>query len=99
MKLVLIGDGESPHLLKWARALAAVPGLALYAVSSRGFVDAFEAIVPAERRLVLDTDPRHGGGNVTVLRRLPTLGRQFHHRVQQGIECRHGHQSHSDRFS
>ena len=75
MKLVLIGDGESPHLLKWARALAAVPGLALYAVSSRGFVDAFEAIVPAERRLVLDTDPRHGGGNVTVLRRLPTLGR------------------------
>ena len=75
MKLVLIGDGESPHLLKWARALAAVPGLALYAVSSRGFVDAFEAIVPAVRRLVLDTDPRHGGGNVTVLRRLPTLGR------------------------
>ena len=27
MKLVLIGAGESPHLLKWARALAAAPGV------------------------------------------------------------------------
>ena len=75
MKLVLIGDGESPHLLKWARALAAVPGLQVYAASSRGFTEAFEAIVPAERRLVLGTDPRHGGGNVAVLKTLPVLGR------------------------
>ncbi|MGM9516921.1 glycosyltransferase family 4 protein [Roseateles sp. DB2] len=75
MKLVLIGDGESPHLLKWGRALAAVSGLQLYAASSRGFTEAFEAIVPAERRLVLGTDPRHGGGNVAVLKTLPRLGR------------------------
>ncbi len=75
MKLVLIGDGESPHLLKWARALAAVPGLQLYAASSRGFPQPFKAIVPAERRLVLGTDPRHGGGNVAVLKTLPALGR------------------------
>lgn len=75
MKLVLIGDGESPHLLKWARALAAVPGLTLFAASSRGFTEAFEALVPADRRLVLGTDPRHGGGNVAVLMTLPRLGR------------------------
>ena len=25
LKLVLIGDGESPHLLKWARALSQRP--------------------------------------------------------------------------
>ena len=35
MKLVLLGDGESPHLVKWARALE--PRLELYAISSRGF--------------------------------------------------------------
>ena len=75
MKLVLIGDGESPHLLKWARALAAVPGLTLFAASSRGFTADFEALVPPERRLVLGTDPRHGGGNIAVLKTLPRLGR------------------------
>lgn len=74
MKLVLIGDGESPHLLKWARALSAVPGLHLHAASSRGFTPAFEALVPAECRLVLGTDPRHAGGNVAVLKTLPRLG-------------------------
>ena len=35
MRLVLWGDGESPHLLKWARALA--PRVELWAASSRGF--------------------------------------------------------------
>ena len=35
MRLVLLGDGDSPHLLKWARALA--PQVELWAASSRGF--------------------------------------------------------------
>ena len=73
MRLVLIGDGESPHLLKWARALAAVP-LELWAVSSRGFAPGFDSCVSKERRLALDSSPIHGGGNFGVLLKLPRLG-------------------------
>lgn len=72
MKLVLIGDGQSPHLLKWARALS--PNVELWAASSRGFTPEFEALLPVERRLALQTDPAHGGGNVGLLKKLPTLG-------------------------
>ena len=35
LRLVLMGDGESPHLLKWARALQ--PRVDLFVLSSRGF--------------------------------------------------------------
>jgi L-malate glycosyltransferase len=69
MRLVLWGDGESPHLLKWARALA--PQLELWAASSRGFLPGFDALLPAERRLALGTTPRTAGGNVALLRKLP----------------------------
>ena len=72
MKLVLIGDAQSPHLLKWARALS--PCVELWAASSRGFTPEFEALLPAERRLALQTDPAHGGGNVGLLKKLPALG-------------------------
>ncbi|MBI5259543.1 MAG: glycosyltransferase [Burkholderiales bacterium] len=71
MKLVLLGDGESPHLLKWARALA--PRVTLFAASSRGFAPALAALLPAERRLSLGTRPAFEGGNVGVLRCLPRL--------------------------
>lgn len=78
LRLVLIGDGESPHLLKWARALAA-PALAgrvtLWVVSSRGFLPGFDAALPAERRLALHTHPRFAGGNAALLRTLPRLVR------------------------
>ncbi|MCA0177985.1 MAG: glycosyltransferase [Proteobacteria bacterium] len=73
MKWVLIGDGESPHLLKWARALA--PEVALYAASSRGFASGWDALVPPARRLALGCTMAHGGGNAAVLRKLPELGR------------------------
>jgi L-malate glycosyltransferase len=69
MRLVLWGDGESPHLLKWARALA--PQLELWVASSRGFLPGFDALLPAERRLALGTTPRAAGGNVALLRKLP----------------------------
>ena len=75
MKLVLIGDGESPHLLKWARALAQVPGLELWAASSRGFGTEFEAVLPSARRLSLDTRPDAAGGNLGLLWALPRLAR------------------------
>jgi L-malate glycosyltransferase len=58
VRLVLIGDGESPHLLKWARALSAVPGLELWAASSRGFAPGFDDAVPPARRLALGTHAR-----------------------------------------
>lgn len=73
MKWVLIGDGESPHLVKWATALA--PQVTLYVASSRGMDPALAALLPPERRLALGCTVAHGGGNARVLRTLPTLGR------------------------
>ncbi len=73
MRLVLLGDGESPHLLKWARALA--PQVELWAASSRGFAPGFENLVPAARRLALQTQPHFEGGNAALLRQLPRLAR------------------------
>jgi L-malate glycosyltransferase len=73
MRLVLFGDGDSPHLLKWARALAAVPGVELWAASSRGFMAGFDGCVPPQRRLALATTPDAAGGNVALLRHLPRL--------------------------
>jgi glycosyltransferase involved in cell wall biosynthesis len=75
MRLVLIGDGESPHLLKWARALAAVPDVELWALSSRGFASGFDDALPAARRLALQTRPDAGGGNLGLLRELPRAAR------------------------
>lgn len=73
MRLVLIGDADSPHLLKWARALA--PRVELYVCSSRGFAPGFDALVPPERRLALQTRPNFEGGNVRLLAELPRLVR------------------------
>lgn len=70
---VLIGDGESPHLLKWARALA--PEVELWVASSRGFAPGFDGLVPSWRRLALGAEVAHGGGNAGVLRHLPELAR------------------------
>lgn len=75
VRLVLIGDGESPHLLKWARALAATGDVELWAASSRGFLAGFDAVLPGQRRLALAAPVGHGGGNVQILRKLPTLAR------------------------
>ena len=75
MRYVLIGDGDSPHLLKWARALAQVPGLELWAASSRGFLPGFDAVLPTARRLALSTRPDAAGGNLGLLRQLPRLAR------------------------
>ncbi len=73
MRHVLIGDAESPHLLKWARALS--PHVELWVASSRGFLPGFDACVPPERRLALGATVAHGGGNIGLLRQLPRLAR------------------------
>lgn len=90
MKLVLIGDGDSPHLFKWARALRADArvGHGLHAVSSRGFPPGFDELVPAQRRLALHTQPRHAGGNARVLLTLPRLVRWLR---QVQPDCLHAH--------
>lgn len=75
MRYVLWGDGESPHLLKWARALADMPKLELWVASSRGFLPGFDGCVPAQRRLALETQPDAAGGNLALLRQLPRLRR------------------------
>jgi L-malate glycosyltransferase len=72
LKLVLIGDGESPHLLKWARMLQ--PRVRLAAISSRGFSPGWELLLPDADRLALNTAPDHGGGNVALVKMLPKVG-------------------------
>jgi glycosyltransferase involved in cell wall biosynthesis len=71
MRLVLLGDGDSPHLLKWARALNG--RVDLWAASSRGFLSGFDAVLPPERRLALGTSPNFEGGNLALLKALPRL--------------------------
>ncbi|MGH8253081.1 MAG: glycosyltransferase [Steroidobacteraceae bacterium] len=73
MRIAMIGDGESPHLLKWARALAAATDVELWVASSRGFAIGFDGVVPASRRLALKTRPARRGGNARVLAQLPRL--------------------------
>jgi L-malate glycosyltransferase len=72
-RYVLLGDCESPHLVKWARELNR--HTELYAASTRGLADAFAALLPPERCLALRTQPRVEGGNIRVLRSLPRLAR------------------------
>lgn len=71
MRWVLLGDGRSPHLLKWARALA--PHVELWAASSRDFDPGFDAVISPSRRLALNTQPRFEGGNAGLLWQLPRL--------------------------
>ena len=73
LRVVLFGDGESPHLLKWARALA--PRTELYVASSRGLAPALAALVAPERTLLLAHDTKFEGGNVALLKTLPLLAR------------------------
>jgi glycosyltransferase involved in cell wall biosynthesis len=47
----------------------------LWAASSRGFLPAFDALLPAQRRLALATRPDAAGGNAALLRHLPGFAR------------------------
>jgi L-malate glycosyltransferase len=73
LRVVLFGDGESPHLLKWARALA--PRVELWVASSRGLAPALAALVAPERTLVLGHATKFAGGNAALLKALPRLVR------------------------
>ena len=65
LRVVLWGDGESPHLLKWARALA--PRVELHVASSRGLAPALAELVAPERTLALGHATRFAGGNAALL--------------------------------
>jgi L-malate glycosyltransferase len=71
IRLVLIGDGSSPHLLKWARALR--DKVDLWAVSSRGFDIGFNALMPLDRRIALCMPPDRAGRPFQLLRHLPEV--------------------------
>jgi len=73
LRVVLFGDGESPHLLKWARALA--PRVDLHVASSRGLAPALAALVAPERTLQLGHATKFAGGNAALLGTLPRLVR------------------------
>jgi glycosyltransferase involved in cell wall biosynthesis len=76
LRIVLWGDGESPHLLKWARAFAASDArVELFVASSRGLLPELDALVPPTRRLVLGHDTAFAGGNVALLKTLPRFAR------------------------
>ena len=73
MTYAMVGDGESPHLLKWARALA--PLVHLHICSSRGFSPELAALLPEAQRLAMNSRPEHGGGNGALLKKLPLVAR------------------------
>ena len=76
LRVVLWGDGESPHLLKWARALQALDArVELFVASSRDLAPALAALVPASRRLVLGHATKFSGGNAALLKALPRFAR------------------------
>ncbi len=73
LRVVLLGDGESPHLLKWALALA--PRVELHVASSRGLAPALAQRVAPERTLLLGHPTHFSGGNGALLKTLPRLVR------------------------
>jgi L-malate glycosyltransferase len=72
---VLIGDGESPHLLKWARGLQAAGIADLHAISTRGFLPGFDAVLPPSNRWALGRTVAAAGGNLHLLTALPSMAR------------------------
>lgn len=71
IRYVLIGDAQSPHLLKWARALHG--RVNLWVVSSRGFLPDFDAFLPFEKRFIFDASPGWWGW-VKVFLKINKLG-------------------------
>jgi len=70
-KYLLIGDGESPHLLKWAKELSKY--FELYLVSSRGMSPALEEIIPKGNIHEFNLNPEESGGNFGYIRMIKPL--------------------------
>lgn len=70
-KYLLIGDGESPHLLKWAKELSKY--FELYVVSSRGFTAELEEIIPEGNCHEFKLSPEEKGGNFQYIKLIRPL--------------------------
>lgn len=70
-KYLLFGDGESPHLLKWARELTL--HFQVHLVSSRGVSGDLRRLIPGERVDALRLPVREEGGNFRIFLSLPRL--------------------------
>jgi glycosyltransferase involved in cell wall biosynthesis len=72
-KYLLIGDGESPHILKWARELD--KHFELYLVSSRGVSPEIRGFMPEERIHAFRMNIAESGGNLKFYRMILPLKR------------------------
>lgn len=68
---MLFGDGESPHLLKWAEALS--EHYNLFVVSGRSIAPAFFTFLPNNQYISFNLSIRPTGGNYSILSSLPKL--------------------------
>ncbi len=72
-KYLLFGNGESPHLVKWVKALN--EHYELYLASSQGVADEIKELIPAGRMFSFNLDVKESGGNVVFFRTLLPLMR------------------------
>lgn len=70
-KYLLIGDGESPHLLKWAKELSRY--FEVHLVSSRGISPALKEIIPTGYMHEFNLNPEESGGNFSYIRMIRPL--------------------------
>lgn len=67
-KYVLIGDGESVHLLKWAKELSDY--FELYLISFRSAHSDIDLYIPSKNQFKLNLQISENGGNVHVLKKV-----------------------------
>ncbi|MDD2963047.1 MAG: glycosyltransferase [Bacteroidales bacterium] len=74
LKYLIIGDGASPHLLKWISALA--DHFDLYLISSRSVLPEIHSIIPDNQIVALNFSLDPDGGNLKMLSLLPVFIKQ-----------------------
>lgn len=74
-RYLLFGDGESPHLAKFARHLAG--RYEVWVLSGRGIHDELSQLLPKHRLMALNLAVRPGGGNAALLFKIPQIFRLF----------------------
>ncbi len=65
-KYLIIGDGESPHILKWVKELSRY--YELYLVSSRGICPDIRNFIPEDRIVCFNLNISESGGNFKIIR-------------------------------
>jgi len=74
-KYLVIGDGESPHIIKWVQELN--KHFELYLVSSKGVSPMISELLPDERIHAFNLKISESGGNIRVIRMLLPLLRMI----------------------